>query len=222
MKTFIFSLLSFIIGGSSGCYLGNKLAKRKYLKMADDEIESVKKSLEKYYEAKLKPKSNTSVTVGNEIDPHFGKQIKVQQILEKPVKNGLVKEGITSNKENYMKYVHSYDKNLKEEKPEQREPVTIEPYVISPEEFTDGDYDVRTLYYYKDGVLADDEYNVIRDIKGHIGNEALETFGTYNEDTVYVRNETQSIDYEVIWKDENFNDISPRNTIGKFPGDDEQ
>ena len=46
MKTFIFSMVSLTFGGLTGYFVGSKVSKKKYLKLADKEIESVKKSLE--------------------------------------------------------------------------------------------------------------------------------------------------------------------------------
>lgn len=72
------------------------------------------------------------------------------------------------------------------------------PYVISPEDFADGnyDYDCISLTYYADGVLADD-WGVKMDIDETIGDEALEHFGDYEDDIVHVRNERKREDYEV-------------------------
>lgn len=72
------------------------------------------------------------------------------------------------------------------------------PYVISPDDFADGnyDFDCYSLTYYADGVLADD-WGVKLDIDETIGDDALNHFDEYTEDVVHVRNERTRADYEV-------------------------
>lgn len=72
------------------------------------------------------------------------------------------------------------------------------PYVISPEEFSSSPpgYSAQPLDYFTDGILADG-WGVKLDIDDTIGEDALEHFGEYVDDIVYVRNERLEIDYEV-------------------------
>lgn len=72
-------------------------------------------------------------------------------------------------------------------------------YVISPEAFDEYEnYDVHSLTYYSDGVLTDEQDNVIDDIDAVVGLESLETFGMYETDAVYVRNDRLKTDYEIL------------------------
>lgn len=72
-------------------------------------------------------------------------------------------------------------------------------YTISPEEFdTLEDYDTKSLLYYSDGILADEDGSPIDDIDEIVGLESLETFEMYETDAVYVRNERLKIDYEIL------------------------
>lgn len=72
------------------------------------------------------------------------------------------------------------------------------PYVITPEDFASSPpgYNCCPLDYYKDGVLADG-WGVQMDVEETIGEEALDHFGEYVDDVVYVRNERSELDYEV-------------------------
>lgn len=73
-----------------------------------------------------------------------------------------------------------------------------EPYVISTDEYAAMDgYEASTLTYFRDGILADENYDMITDIEDTIGN-ALERMDQYGEDCVYVRNERLRMDYEVV------------------------
>ena len=63
---------------------------------------------------------------------------------------------------------------------------------IPPEEYGEiDDYQCLSFTYYADGVLADeDDTMIINDhIENTIGSEALSTFGRYEDDSVFVRND---------------------------------
>jgi len=73
------------------------------------------------------------------------------------------------------------------------------PYVISPDDFDElDDYDVMSLTYYEDGILADDYGNIIQDVDDMVGLESLQTFGLYEDDSVFVRNPKYKTDYEIL------------------------
>ena len=73
------------------------------------------------------------------------------------------------------------------------------PYVISPDEFGEDDYyDTISLDYYNDGVLADDMGDAIEDIEGTVGPDALNRFGEYEDDVVYVKNDRLKCYYEIL------------------------
>ena len=73
------------------------------------------------------------------------------------------------------------------------------PYVISPDDFDElDDYDVMSLTYYEDGILADDYGNIIQDVDDMVGLESLQTFGLYEDDSVFVRNPKHKTDYEIL------------------------
>jgi hypothetical protein len=73
------------------------------------------------------------------------------------------------------------------------------PYVIRPEEFdTLDDYEIQSLTYWADEVLTDDDGVVIEDVEGLVGYDSLNSFGEYEDDSVFVRNEKHKIDYEIL------------------------
>ena len=101
------------------------------------------------------------------------------------------------------RYRGSYNENneIKEEGEENGDdevPYINGPYVITPEDFASSPpgYNCCPLDYYKDGVLADG-WGVQMDVEETIGEEALDHFGEYVDDVVYVRNERLELDYEV-------------------------
>lgn len=72
------------------------------------------------------------------------------------------------------------------------------PYVISPEEFGEMDgYTQISLTYFDDGILSD-ENGVIIDEPEEIVGDALNHFGEYEEDSVFVRSDPKKCDYEIL------------------------
>lgn len=81
--------------------------------------------------------------------------------------------------------------------------------VISPDEFgEDEDFERITLTYYEDGILADDSDEPMKNADDTIGIEALDSFGKYEEDTVYVRNTYLRCYYEIIRDDRSFGEAT--------------
>lgn len=74
------------------------------------------------------------------------------------------------------------------------------PYVISPEEFSDSEYNTESLTYWDDGVVTNDEDIMLSDdeIEELIGKDSLNHFGEYEDDSVFVRNDRLRTDYEIL------------------------
>lgn len=181
----------FVLGSAGGFLAGYLVSKNRYLDMAEKEIASVKKVYEKYFSPSIK------------IEPakvNDDGALKVKEPVGKPS---------DPVKETYTKYAKQYSGSGEDPKigsvksSIQTKKVTktlkITPYIITPEEYNDSDYEVVTLVWYSDKILADTDGNIIHNVNEVIGPEALSTFGRYLDDTVYVRDETKKIDYEIIW-----------------------
>ena len=101
--------------------------------------------------------------------------------------------------------------NKKEEKEEENVDED-RPYVISPEEFDDNDeYDTVSLTLYADGVLTDERDNIIEDVDGMVGEDSLNHFGEYEEDSVFVRNDALQTDFEILKDMRSFKEVYPDN-----------
>lgn len=77
------------------------------------------------------------------------------------------------------------------------------PYIITVEEYMAGDlgYEQVTLTWYEpDQTIADEADDIVDDVDTKIGLHHMERFGQGSKDknTVYIRNEKLSIDYEVV------------------------
>ena len=218
MKAFICTIVGLGLGGVAGYFIGHITTKKKYCNLADKEVNSVKESLSKYYEEKLQKTPNFEAKKPK-------KAAKIERAkVDVPVKDAssINHDILKNNNEEvaYKKYVKMYKSEEKEGPEKENEPL-LKPYVISPEEFSEGTYDVQTLNYYKDGILADDCYNIVKDVKGTVGDEALNSFGMYEEDSVYVRNEEYQMDYEILFVDDTFANAAPKG-VPTFPGQDDE
>lgn len=88
----------------------------------------------------------------------------------------------------------------------------MKPYikVISPDEYgEDVTYEFRTLTYYQDEVLTDEYDNIVDHINDTVGEESLDHFGEYEEDSVFVQNDNLKTYYEILLDTRNFADINP-------------
>ena len=104
--------------------------------------------------------------------------------------------------EDYTDYCNKINNEnyISKEETEEQTKTLKRPYVITPDQFGElGDYTEHELTYYADGVLTDSEDKIIENVDDIIGNESLNTFGEYEIDAVYVRNEQLKSDYIILY-----------------------
>lgn len=198
MKKFVVFLVT-ILGTASGFAGGWLLAKKKYEKLADEEIESVKKYLNEYYDSK----DNTQTAKQS-------KKMKVE------IKDSIINETKQQNVD-YAKQYKSSDANNKfVDIPSGATGIRNfglnRPYVITPEDYNESSNKSVTLWYTDDKVLCDDDGNEIRDYENMIGSdEVFQHFGEYEADSVFVRNDAQGIDYEILLDHKLYYKTTPTN-----------
>ena len=166
----------FTLGAAVGSVVTWKLVKDKYARIAQEEIDSVKEVFSK----RNKPEES------------------VEEKDEEPVPEP---EEIAEYK--------SIINNCGYSVVERVETMHDKPYVIEPEIFgEDPDYETISLTYYADGVLTDENNCIIDpgEIESLIGEESLDHFGEYEDDSVFVRNEERKIDYEILAVPGNYDD----------------
>lgn len=166
------SVIIFCGGIFIGGFLTWDLFKTKYEKIADEEIASVKETFE---HRESRPDKN----------------YKVEEELKG---NDAYVNIIDSN--SYRNYSNTTIETNKKGGTADME--LNHPYVITPEQYEDNvDYTKVSLTWYSDEVLEDDWGNVL-DPDDVIGRDALETFGQYEDDSIFVRDDDEQIDYEVL------------------------
>ena len=166
------SAIIFCGGMFIGGFLTWDFFKTKYEKIADEEIASVKETFEHK-------------------EPRPDKNYKVEEALKG---NDAYINIIDSN--SYRNYSNTSIETDKKGGTADME--LKQPYVITPEQYEDNvDYTKVSLTWYNDEVLEDDWGNVL-DPDDVIGSDALKTFGQYEKDSVFVRDDDEQIDYEVL------------------------
>lgn len=200
MNKLVLTNLAIFAGGAIiGSAVTYGLLKTKYEKIAQEEIDSVKELYSKKYAEKAEPEieeieEEPSMTVS---------EIKEQvEKLQSEKSNMDVIEYAKKLSEN--EYLN--DENEKEEKIMDYNV----PQVISPDEFCENpDYDVVSLTYYADDVITDEDDIPIQDedIDDMIGYESLTSFGRYEDDSVFVRNDEYETYYEILRDLRNYADI---------------
>ena len=179
--------LSSVIIFCGGVFIGGFLTwdffKTKYEKIADEEIASVKETFE---HREPRPDKNYKVEEalkGNDeyINVSPGVAERIVKIIDSNGYRNYSNTAIETDKKG-----GTADMELKQ------------PYVITPEQYEDNvDYTKVSLTWYNDEVLEDDWGNVL-DPDDVIGSDALKTFGQYEKDSVFVRDDDEQIDYEVL------------------------
>lgn len=72
------------------------------------------------------------------------------------------------------------------------------PYVISPDEYGECGYETISLTYYSDGVLADENDELVDNTVETVGKDYISHFGEYEDDSVFIRNDSKKCDYEIL------------------------
>ena len=206
---------AFLLGVASGIFVGNMYLKEKYEKIANDEIESVKE----YWEVK----SNTELVdyaeeMAEDMCDQYSKEARsaAEQARNKP---DIVRYAEQLHEEGYTNYSAPVKKEVPtipeppveevvEDKPDILPADLGDPYVIPPDEFGDfDDYPCNTLIYWADGILTDDNNYPVEDVESTVGSEALDTFGDYEDDSVFVRNPRLRCDFEILLDPREYEDV---------------
>lgn len=167
MNKKLFNVLLFTAGAAIGSVVTWRVMKARYERIVQEEIESVKETW-----ARMNREDDDSSVVDDN-DEDEDEDASDDEDVD-PVMIDYYKLA--------NKYKGSDDKieNSEEGGGDDEVPYINGPYVITPNDFGDGDYDHDTycLTYYSDGVLSNDWYE--------------------KEDILHVRNERLKADYEIV------------------------
>ena len=193
------NLLYFVAGSTIGSVVTWKLIEKKYKDLADEEIESV---IETFKNRKQRiTKDEVKETVEKVINKWKDPKETVNGIVTAERYSIENEEEIDDDDES--NYTVNVDNGIE----------IVTPYVITPEQFGEyNEYGTKTLTYYADNVLTDEIDNPITsdEMVTMIGPDALDHFGEYEDDSVYIRDETNEMDYEILKSEKMFSEIPKR------------
>ena len=193
------NLLCFVTGAAIGSVVTWKLIEKKYKDLADEEIESV---IETFKNRKPRiTKDNVKETVEKVINKCKESKETIEDIVTSEGYSIENEEEIDEDDES--NYTVDVDPGVE----------VIVPYVITPEQFGEyNEYGTKTLTYYADNVLTDEIDNPITsdEMETMIGPDALDHFGEYEDDSVYIRDEMNEMDYEILKSEKTFSEIQER------------
>ena len=193
-KAFVF-VLGTAIGAAVGSYVTWKTVDTKYRNLAEEEIASVRE----FYKNKIKEKNKVTIEKAENINKeNLVDNKKIEEAKTIMLNNNYISKPKDDEEEDDEEDDCTYEVPKAEEK--------IEPYTINPQEYGyEDDYKIRSWMYYTDGVVADEDNELIPDPEEYIG-DALTRFGEYEDDAVYVRNENTKCDYEILMSEKTFSE----------------
>ena len=207
MKNLLLILAAAGGAGFIGYKIGHTQAKKKYENLADIEVESVKAKLKDYYEGngsikKIKKESKKDISADVKVPT-----LTSNKPLNEPAKmiqdyGGQYRQ--TNTAERIVGEPTEEQKYLKKEEVD-----ATKPYVITPEEFNDSNYELTTIFYFADKVLTDDDMNIISDINIIGGYDNLNQIGMYEPDCIHVRDDKLGVDYEVLLDERTYTRVRP-------------
>lgn len=169
MNCTLSDVLIFVVGGAVGSLATWQILKKHYEKNALEEVQQIRD----FYYNLYQEKSEESDEIKDNAEVTDERESDYAELIQA---NGYI-ENITKEDEKVT---------------------TKEPYVISPDEYGENEeYETLSFTYYADGVLTDDMDDPIDDVDDIVGEDSLNHFGEYEDDTVFVRNERLKCDYEI-------------------------
>ena len=183
--------LLFSAGAAVGGFVAWKILEKKYKEIADEKIESVKEVYgKKYGENKEnidENKTNMDADI-SKTDVENSKKVGAETLTKVVSDLG------------YTKYSTPDDQKGETVK-------KCNAYVIPPESFDEEGYKTVSLVYYADKVLAYESGKVIKNPDELIGAGSLLTFGEYEDDSVFVRNDDLKTDYEILLDERTYSSV---------------
>lgn len=172
----------FALGAAAGSVAAWGVLKTRYEESKNEEVEEVREYYRKKYSDTLDRMSK----------------------LNDAAKAAISNSNIDKEVNEFRATINNLDYNNENEKEGGSGTLTFMPteevpYVISPSEFADNEdeYQTESLTLYSCGTLTDDFDNPIEDVDAMVG-DALNHFGEYEDDCVYVKNDRYKCYYEIL------------------------
>lgn len=178
MNNTLSKIITFTAGAAIGSAVTWKLVKDKYERLNIEDAQAVRD----FYNNKQKESLEETVETDDEPDEE----------IKEPTQRDVYKNFVQDTG-----YGNLSSGKIKEEEDED----VSEPYIISPSEYGECDYDEESLWYYeRDGIVTTyfgEPLSADR-VEELIGADFADHYGEYEEDSVHVRNDKLKTDYEIL------------------------
>lgn len=193
-----YSVIAFLSGAAIAALIAwkvtDKFCSTKYEKIAQDEINSVKKRF----------------TV-----PKADKNEKKEETKEEVAKKAADKPSLNEYANRIREYTNYSGSKANELRQTIFDSKAKKPIVITPDEYADEeDYAEQNLTLYADGILADED-DTILEADEVLGVDNIDRIGEYEDDALHVRDDVKKIYYEVLADERSYKDAT-----GKDPSSD--
>lgn len=177
-------VIAFVAGAVIGYFTADYLLKDKYEKRFQQEVSSTIEA--------FKTNKNEGYNKNNEVTFN-GEKLKA-------VSDEVVVADIKEYAKNIGKHDYSEVNNDKPYEESKDDDIDhTKPYIITEEEVDAYmNYSITQWNYYADGVLTDENNEVVEDVSTTIGKEAFEYLKRTSESAIYVRNDLLELDYEIL------------------------
>ena len=208
-------IIGFILGAVGGSAATYFIVKKKFEDKAVKEINEALKDINDERQRKLDEKDNEKDRV-NPNEAHPKDEIKknnekINEFYEQAMKNQGYITGSDFGK-NESRQINAkimapdeVIEEIKNENKEQKDKRAI--YIITPDEYGEFGNEEKTLIYYQDNILADEDDEKIDNIEDILGNSLDEFVKDEMLDTLLVRNEFTETDYTILKSEKYYSEV---------------
>jgi len=218
MTSNVKATLAFIVGVAVGVLAVDKVLKTKYENISREEIESVKSRFES-----TRPEIVNYCDEDVKMTQELYQSKKAASELREAADKAKEKPGISQYAEQLRRNGYTnYATPVVPSTPVVEPPIEPDdddttqeetadlgaPYVIPPEDFGEfEEFEKISLIFWADRILTDDNNLPVEDVANSVGVESLSTFGEYEDDSVFVRNQRLRCDYEILLDQRRYEDV---------------
>ena len=203
-----------LIGATVSYFVTRHLVSKEYESILDKEIEAAQQHYNDYVDAfkrkyKLEEYESPSTTAEELLEEHLFDREEMTKLVESVVKlryipsEDVESSGVVESFEIEGTYVNLEDVAP----PRERQKF---PFLITEEEYYDGEprHSKETLIYYEgDDILVDSNERIIDNLGYTIGEYSTLVELDHSNQTIWVRNDNSSTDYEVVYNEGSFSEL---------------
>ena len=212
MKPLIKDSIIFVVGSAIGAGISWFVTRRYYKAVADEEIESVKRS---FLYLKDKAQKQADAAKNKPSIDIMAQALKLQKESKTNVEHSTLEASAepNTNKVNYSNFsAEETEETEPEEEPDESEEEDAIPVVVTPEAKANGEpyvlnhspneseapfYTSILLVYYSDGTYAD-THGVEHEVEDYIGKKMMDYVENTKSDEIFIRNDELQIDLDIV------------------------